>query len=83
MARKTLLAVAGLVSVHDRTWTTDRTTAAHRWAQVELSLASGLRQLLEWTDDAGDANAPDLEQALVETVRPIVAAFAERVGLWS
>ena len=38
VARKTLLAVAGLVSVHDRTWTTDRTTAAHRWAQVNCRL---------------------------------------------
>lgn len=83
VARKTLLAVAGLVSVHDGTWTTDRATAARRWAQVEPSLASGLRQLVRWTAEAGDATALDVERALLRTVPPIVATFADTVGLWS
>jgi uncharacterized protein len=39
VARKTLLAVAGLVSVHDTTWTTDRVSAAHRWSQLHPSSA--------------------------------------------
>jgi len=41
IARKTLLAVAGLVSVHDRTWTTDRATAAARWRNSSTALAAG------------------------------------------
>jgi len=34
IARKTLLAVAGLVSVHDDTWTTDR-RGAQRWGEID------------------------------------------------
>jgi len=41
-ARKTLLAVAGLVSVRDRTWTTNRSRAARRWGQIEPGLAAPL-----------------------------------------
>jgi hypothetical protein len=83
VARKTLLAVAALVSVHDRTWTTDRATAASRWAQIEPSLASGLAQLLEWTDTAADPTTNDVQQALERIVEPIVDAFAGTISLWS
>ncbi|MCM0638919.1 hypothetical protein [Cellulomonas wangsupingiae] len=38
VARKTLLAVAGLVSVHDHTWTTDRSRAVRRWCEIEPAL---------------------------------------------
>jgi anti-sigma regulatory factor (Ser/Thr protein kinase) len=41
MARKSLLAVAGLVSVHDHTWTTDRETSAHRWSEIEPAQHDG------------------------------------------
>jgi len=39
VARKTLLAVAGLVSVHDRTWTTGRSRAVWRWSELDPALA--------------------------------------------
>jgi uncharacterized protein len=48
VARKTLLAVAGLVSVHDHGWTTDRTRAARRWSELEPGLAAHLTRLLSW-----------------------------------
>jgi len=35
IARKTLLAVAGLVSVRDATWSTDRRACARRWGELE------------------------------------------------
>ena len=40
VARKSLLAAAGLVSVVDGGWTTDRATAARRWAEIEPGLAA-------------------------------------------
>jgi hypothetical protein len=41
MARKSLLAVAGLVSVHDHTWTTDREASAHRWSESSQHITTG------------------------------------------
>jgi hypothetical protein len=49
MARRSLLAVAGLVSVHDHTWTTDRETSAYRWSEIEPTHHDGLAQLLSCT----------------------------------
>lgn len=84
VGRKTLLAVAGLVSVQDRTWTTDRETAALRWGALEPAWAGPLATLFQWgestvvPDPAGlrDALAPDGVVAAVE------AAFADRIGFW-
>jgi len=50
VARKTLLAVAGLVSVHDATWTTDRVSAAARWSQLHPSVASASASLVQWSE---------------------------------
>jgi hypothetical protein len=72
-----------LVSVHDRTWTTDRATAAARWAQIEPSAAAGLSQLLEWAESAPGTTRDDVGRALAETVQPIVDSFAATIGLWS
>lgn len=83
VARKTLLAVAGLVSVHDVTWTTDRTTAAHRWAALEPAHAPGLRRLLTWTDDPAGVGPADVAAALDGTVAHVAEAFLQRIGLWS
>lgn len=49
-ARKALLAVAGLVSVHDHTWTTDRSRAARRWSELEPRLAAQLALLHSWAE---------------------------------
>ncbi|MDX1449876.1 MAG: nucleotidyltransferase domain-containing protein [Acidimicrobiia bacterium] len=82
VARKTLLAVAGLVSVHDRTWTTDRLGSASRWAELQPSLAADLALLAAWSerDDQGDDAA--VEHMVIEVVPEIVSAFAEEIGLW-
>jgi hypothetical protein len=42
LARKTLLAVASLVSVHDGIWTTDRAGAARRWAAIDPAVGPAL-----------------------------------------
>jgi len=83
-ARKTLLAVAGLVSVHDRTWTTDRARAARRWGEVEPGLAAPLNQLLSWATAELRPSATEVRRALADD--GIVAAVADRfgsqIGLW-
>lgn len=83
IARKTLFAVAGLVSVHDRTWTTDRERAAARWSEIDPGRGPGLRQLVAWSDAADDVDRTDLARALDATVTPIVESFANTIGLWT
>jgi len=82
VARKTLLAVAGIVSVHDRTWTTDRELAARRWATVDPARAAGLATLLAWSDGSSVPAAAAVRTALDTTVAPVAATFAALVGLW-
>lgn len=83
VGRKTLLAVAGLVSVTDATWTTDRGTAAHRWGELRPAWREDLRRLLRWargtTDDPASVRAALGDAGVVEGV---VSDFAERIGLW-
>ena len=83
LARKTLLAVAGLVSIHDATWTTDRGTAARRWGEVAPWLADGLGELLAWSAGPAVPDAREVERALDGVVPEVVAAFDERIGLWA
>jgi hypothetical protein len=82
LARKTLLAVGGLVSMHDRCWTTDRTFAARRWAQIDPARAPGLAALATWMHDATAATRDDVLAALEHTVDPIIDAFSRTIGLW-
>lgn len=83
LARKTLLAVAGLVSVHDDTWTTDRTTAAVRWAEIDPSLANDLHMLLSWSRDRATPDGKSVDAALDGVVTHIIASFEASIGLWS
>jgi len=83
VARKTLLAVSGLVSVHDQTWTTDRGLASRRWAEIDPELGPGLRELIAWCDGAPLVDRGDLARAMDTTVAPIVQAFANTIGLWA
>ncbi len=83
LARKTLLATAGLVSVHDGTWTTDRATAAGRWGELQPQHAPALARLLSWCDGAPSATRAQMQEALDGVVDHVVDAFADRVGLWS
>jgi hypothetical protein len=82
LARKTLLAVAGLVSIHDATWTTDRALGAHRWAEIEPELGSDLYALLAWSDSLVLAGCQAVRHMLDITVPGITAAFASTIGLW-
>ena len=83
-ARKTLLAVAGLVSVRDRAWTTDRARAARRWGEIEPGLAAPLGQLLSWASAERRPAPGEVQTALADD--GIAAAVAERfagmIGLW-
>jgi hypothetical protein len=84
-ARKTLLAVAGLVSVRDRTWTTDRARAARRWGEIKPGLAAPLRKLLSWAT-AGRRPAPqEVPPALAGDgiVAAVAERFADLIGLWA
>ena len=83
LARKSLLAVAGLVSVHDATWTTDRARAADRWAVIDPELRAALPELLAWSDgQALPGGRHDVQRMLDVATARIVAAFAETIGLW-
>ena len=82
MARKSLLAVAGLVSVHDHTWTTDREASAARWGEVEPAQRTGLAQLTSWASVTPDPPAETVRDVLDATVEAIVSAFSELIGLW-
>ena len=82
MARKTLLAVAGLVSVHDTTWTTDRQPAARRWSEVQPELEPGLERLLTWSSGTRSADRDVLQLELDSVVGPVARQFAGNIGLW-
>lgn len=82
MARKSLLAVAGLVSVHDHTWTTDRTASAARWSEIAPEHRAGLARLVSWASTTPDASTAAVRDALDGTVEAIVSAFGESIGLW-
>ncbi len=82
VARKTLLAVAGLVSVRDAWWTTDRATAARRWAQVDPSRAQAVMTLLRWADGQQSPTRPEVGEALAGIVAATTASFATSIGLW-
>jgi hypothetical protein len=83
LARKALFAVAGLVSVHDHTWTTDRRVAADRWVEIEPSRADELHTLLEWSLGDGKPEWRTIEAVLDGIVTRIVLAFDVSIGLWS
>ncbi|WP_299931689.1 nucleotidyltransferase domain-containing protein [uncultured Nocardioides sp.] len=84
-ARKTLLATAGLVSVHDHTWTTDRARACQRWGEIDPRLAVPLALLQSWSDGKQTPARGELERALGPdgVVTAVVARFADIVGLWT
>ena len=84
VARKTLLAVAGLVSVHDRTWTTDRARAARRLGEIEPGLAAPLGQLLSWAAAERHPAPEEVRLALADDgiVAAVVDRFASLIGLW-
>ncbi len=85
VARKTLLAAAGLVSVHDRTWTTDRRRAARRWSELDPSLSVSLTRLLSWAAGERRPALGEVGNALADDgiVSMIVKRFDRLIGLWA
>lgn len=77
IARKTLLAVAGLVSVRETTWTTDRHLAATRWADEDPTVT----ELATWLERPPSTRS-QLEQALDGPVARVVEAFEVEIGTW-
>ncbi len=84
VARKTLLAVAGMVSAHDHTWTTDRTAAALRWSEIEPGLATGLAQLEAWVAETRRPTPREVGAMVDDSglVPAIVERFSTLIGLW-
>ena len=82
VARKSLLATAGLVSVHDRTWTTDRQSAAQRWSEIEPTWATPLNELMAWSESWHEPTAGAVANALDGIVTHLIDAFSNMVGLW-
>ncbi|SDJ72223.1 hypothetical protein SAMN05428985_101132 [Nocardioides sp. YR527] len=82
IARKSLLALAGLVSVHDGTWTTDRSAAA-RWSEIEPALAPQLARLRTLCGSGG-GSADETEALLASggVIESIATRFAAEIGLW-
>lgn len=83
VARKTLLAVAGLVSIHDNTWSTDREHAARRWSQIEPDRADDLERLLAWSAERSRPTRSRVAKMLDDTIDLVVATFGEQIGFWN
>lgn len=85
VARKSLVAAAGIISIHNRTWTTDRATAARGWIELEPDRSEEITQLLAWADGTPVASPDQLEAALAPDgiVAAIADRFASLVGLWT
>lgn len=82
VARKTLFAVSGLVSVHDSTWTTDRAFASKRWASLQPALRADLDRLWRWGEGEESPTRSALRDALHGVVAQVAAEFAEVIGCW-
>jgi hypothetical protein len=82
LARKSLFAVAGLVSVHNATWTTDRQSAAQRWSAIEPDWATHLRQLANWSKSSVHVGAREVGTSLDGAVTHLIETFDATVGLW-
>ena len=85
VARKTLLAVAGLVSVRDHTWTTDRSRAVRRWSELEPGLAAQLGRLHSWFRGERHPDREEVGRALADdgSVSAILERFSRLIGLWT
>jgi len=84
IARKTLFAAAGIVSIEDGTWTTDRGAAAGRWSERRPEDAEACALLLRWADDDSEATRAEVESVLATDgfVDRVTQRFADTIGLW-
>lgn len=84
VARKTLFAAAGAMSVLNHTWTTDRRDAVRLWAGIEPARAPELAALVPWAEGEEEPATSELTEALSPggIVRSVVEQFRSAVGLW-
>jgi uncharacterized protein len=82
LARKTLLAVASQVSVHDAIWTTDRAEAARRWAAIDPASRPDMQVLVDWAEGPTLVSLQEVRRVLDGTVTRVVRTCAETIGLW-
>jgi uncharacterized protein len=80
IARKTLLTVAGLVSVRDTTWSTDRHTCAVRWNELEPTIP--VDALVAWLDTPPQ-DRQVVGRVLEGPVAAVVRRFETEIGLWA
>jgi len=85
VARKTLFAVAGLVSVHDHAWTTDRARAVQRWSELEPGLAAQLGRLYSWAQGERHPDREEVARTFADDgiVSAVVERFGRLIGLWT
>lgn len=85
LARKTLLAAAGLVSVLDGTWTTDRELAAQSYARRQPERAAEMSLLWDWANDTTQpGHGPVLRVLRTDgVVQHVVDEFADVIGVWA
>lgn len=84
IARKTLFAASGVVSVLGKTWTTDREEAARRWGQIEPQFSDEATALLKWCDSDSSVSDEDRKRALSTNgiVASVADRFASTIGFW-
>jgi uncharacterized protein len=84
IARKTLVAAAGIVSVRHACWTTDRSSAVDAWQSIDAREHAMLRVLLDWSDATIQPTSRDLAATLVPggIVNAVADRFAAEIGLW-
>jgi uncharacterized protein len=83
VARKTLLAVAGLVSIHDSIWTTDRVASARRWGLLRPHWATSLQELVQWSSaSAPGPSCSEVQISVDGVVAAVVDEFRKNIGLW-
>lgn len=87
VARKTLVAAAGVVSIRRRIWTTDREIAARGWVEFEFEpeRRGELASLLAWAENERAASAEELGDVLSPDgiVSAVADRFAAEIGLWA
>ena len=83
ISRKTLYAISSLVSIHDRTWTTDRVTASKRWREIMPEVCSEIDTLVLWGNTLTPAlSREEVQNMLGGFITKVVDDFNEQIGLW-
>ena len=82
IARKTLLAMAGIGSIRTGTWSTDRRTGGLAWTRSRPEDAPTVDLLLGWSEQVATATPGEVRDSLDGIVSSVVATFEREIGLW-